>query len=105
MLYAPDAEVRALRAARPWDEPDVTFINFGAGERYAAGAHRAVPGSGEQPVRIALAQAMRTLAPVTANVPGESFRAWLYSGFFAVLWLVSGGLFRAASSTDRQALD
>jgi hypothetical protein len=40
-------------------------------------------------------------APVTANVPGESFKALLFSGFFAALWLISGAFFRAAAKTDR----
>ena len=43
-------------------------------------------------------------APVTASVPGESFKALLFSGFFAVLWLISGGFFRAAAKADRQVL-
>ena len=42
-------------------------------------------------------------APVTANVPGESFKALAFSGFFAMLWLVSGAFFRAAAKGD--ALD
>jgi hypothetical protein len=40
-------------------------------------------------------------APVTANVPGESVKALVYSGFFVLLWLVSGGFFRAAARADR----
>ena len=36
-------------------------------------------------------------APVTANAPGESLKALLFSGFFALLWLVSGAFFRAAA--------
>jgi len=39
-------------------------------------------------------------APVTANAPGESSKALLFSGFFAVLWLISGAFFRAAAQTD-----
>ena len=35
-------------------------------------------------------------APVIANVPGESMKALLYSGFFVLLWLVSGLCFRTA---------
>ena len=42
-------------------------------------------------------------APVTANVSGESFKALLFSGFFAVLWLVSGAFFRTAAKTERRA--
>jgi hypothetical protein len=36
-------------------------------------------------------------APVTANVPGGSLKALLFSGVFALLWLVSGAFFRAAA--------
>ena len=36
--------------------------------------------------------------PIVANVPGESMKALLFSGFFVVLWLVSGAFFRAAAS-------
>lgn len=39
-------------------------------------------------------------APITANVPGESLKALLFSGFFTVLWLVSGAFFRAAAKRD-----
>jgi hypothetical protein len=35
-------------------------------------------------------------APVTANVPGESMKALLFSGFFLLFWLVSGLCFRTA---------
>ena len=35
-------------------------------------------------------------APITANEPDGPFKALLYSGFFALLWLVSGGFFLAA---------
>jgi len=37
-------------------------------------------------------------APVTANVPGESMKALVFSGFFALLWLVSAAFFRAAAA-------
>jgi hypothetical protein len=40
-------------------------------------------------------------APVTANVPGESFKALAFSGFFAMLWLVSGAFLRAAAKGER----
>ena len=36
-------------------------------------------------------------APITAEVPGESFKALVYSGFFALLWLISAAFFRAAA--------
>ena len=42
--------------------------------------------------------ALTATAPIVANVPGESMRALLFSGFFVVLWLVSGAFFRAAAS-------
>jgi hypothetical protein len=37
-------------------------------------------------------------APVTANVPGESMKALVFSGFFMLLWLVSAAFFRAAAA-------
>ena len=40
-------------------------------------------------------------APIVANVPGESMKALLFSGFFLVLWLVSGAFFHAAARGDR----
>ena len=40
-------------------------------------------------------------APVTANVPGESFKALAFSGFCAMLWLVSGAFLRAAAKGER----
>ena len=40
-------------------------------------------------------------APVTANVPGEPFKALAFSGFFAMLWLVSGAFFRKAAKGAR----
>lgn len=43
--------------------------------------------------------ALIATAPVTANVPGESMKALLFSGFFALLWLVSGASFRAAAKS------
>ena len=36
-------------------------------------------------------------APVTARIPDGPSRALLYSGFFAVLWLMSSACFRAAA--------
>jgi hypothetical protein len=39
-------------------------------------------------------------APITANVPGESVKALVFSGLFALLWLVSGAFFRAAAKVD-----
>jgi hypothetical protein len=40
-------------------------------------------------------------APITAEVPGESIKALLFSGFLALLWLASGAFFRAAAIGDR----
>jgi hypothetical protein len=39
-------------------------------------------------------------APVTTRVPGGSFKALLFSGVFAALWLVSGLFFRIAAKGD-----
>jgi D-alanyl-lipoteichoic acid acyltransferase DltB (MBOAT superfamily) len=36
-------------------------------------------------------------APSTASTPDGGFRALLFSGFFAVLWLISAACFRAAA--------
>ena len=41
-------------------------------------------------------------APITAEVPGESFKALVYSGFFALLWLISAAFFRAAAKGLRR---
>jgi hypothetical protein len=41
-------------------------------------------------------------APSTASLPGGPLRALLFSGVFAVLWLISAGFFRAASTGDRE---
>ena len=42
-------------------------------------------------------------APLTASIPGGSFKALLFSGLFAALWLISAAFFRAASSRDLKA--
>ena len=41
-------------------------------------------------------------APSTAGVPGGSFKALLFSGFFTALWLLSATCFRAASKRDHE---
>jgi predicted membrane channel-forming protein YqfA (hemolysin III family) len=41
-------------------------------------------------------------APITANVPGGSFKALLFSGSIAALWLISAALFRIASKGHRK---
>jgi len=43
-------------------------------------------------------------APSTASIPGGPFKALVYSGFFAVVWLISATFFRAAAKTDQNAL-
>jgi len=45
--------------------------------------------------------ALIATAPVTANAPGESVKALVFSGFFAILWLASGAFSRAAAKGDR----
>ena len=66
---------------------------FAAGLR-AAGMARTMVGVAV--MQAALGGLIAT-APVTANVPGESMKALLFSGFFVVLWLSSGAFFRAAA--------
>jgi hypothetical protein len=39
-------------------------------------------------------------APSTANMPGGLFKALLFSGFFAMLWLISATFFRSAAKAD-----
>lgn len=68
---------------------------FAAGFR-AAGMARTMAGVA---VMQAAVGALVATAPDTANVPGESMRALLFSGFFVLLWLVSGACFRAAART------
>ena len=41
-------------------------------------------------------------APVTANVPGGSLKALLFSGVFAAFWLSSAALFRFASARGQR---
>lgn len=42
-------------------------------------------------------------APSTASMPDGSFKALLFSGIFAALWLMSAIFFRAAAKGDREA--
>lgn len=42
-------------------------------------------------------------APSTASMPNGSFKAFLYSGFFTALWLISATFFRVASKSDPKA--
>ena len=71
---------------------------FAAGFR-AAGMARTMVG-------VALMQAavgsLIATAQVTANVPGESLKALLFSGAFVLLWLASGACFRAAAKSEGQ---
>lgn len=70
---------------------------FAAGLR-AAGMARTMLG-------VAIMQAavgsLTATAPIVANVPGESMKALIFSGFFLMLWLVSGAFFRTAARNDR----
>ena len=66
---------------------------FAAGFR-AAGMARTMAGVA---VMQAALGALVATAPVTANVPGESLKALVFSGFFVLLWLASGAFFRAAA--------
>ena len=43
-------------------------------------------------------------APLTARVPDGPSRAIMYCGFFAVMWLISATLFRAAAKRDHEAV-
>jgi hypothetical protein len=56
---------------------------------------------------VAIMQALFGLAiataPSTARLPDGGFRALLFSGVFAALWLVSAACFRLASNGDRKA--
>jgi hypothetical protein len=73
---------------------------FAAGFR-AAGMARTMVGVA---VMQAAVGSLIATAPVTANVPGQSLNALLFSGSFVLLWLVSGAFFRAAAKGDREAL-
>jgi hypothetical protein len=42
-----------------------------------------------------------TTAPITAAVPGAVTRAWVGSGVFAGLWLLSAAFFSAAARDGR----
>jgi hypothetical protein len=47
----------------------------------------------------ALLGAAVATAPSTASMPDGAFKALLFSGFFAALWLISAAFFRVASKT------
>jgi len=40
-------------------------------------------------------------APITATIPNGPSKTLLFSGFFALLWLTSAALFRAAAKCDQ----
>ena len=73
-------------------------VGWSAAAFRAAGMARTMAG-------VALMQAtvgaLIATAPITARVPGESLKALVFSGFFALLWLVSGAFFRAAAKSGR----
>lgn len=48
--------------------------------------------------------ALTATAPVITAVPGESVRALTFSGGFALLWLCSAALFRAAARSGSERL-
>jgi hypothetical protein len=54
---------------------------------------------------VAIMQALLGLAiataPVTASIPDGSFKALLFNGFFAALWLISAAFFHAAAKGSR----
>ena len=70
---------------------------FAAGFR-AGGMARTMAGAA---IMQAAVGSLIATAPITANVPGESVKALLFSGFFALLWLVSGAFFRVAGKSGR----
>ena len=57
---------------------------------------------------VAIMQALLGVAVATAtsteSVPGSSFKALLFNGFFAALWLISAAFFRAASKSVHEAV-
>ena len=64
----------------------------------AAGLARTMVGVAAAQVMVG---ALIATAPVTANSPGGPTNALLFSGVFAVLWLISAAFFRAAAKGDR----
>ena len=46
---------------------------------------------------------LNATAPIVAQVPGESVKALIFSGVFALLWLLSAAFFRAAAKADQAA--
>jgi len=70
---------------------------FAAGFR-PAGMVRTMVGVAIMQIMVGL---LIATAPITTNVPGESLKALLFSGFFAALWLLSAVFFRAAAKGER----
>ena len=70
---------------------------FAAGFR-AAGMARTMLGVA---VMQAMLGALIATAPVTADLPDGPAKAVLFSGAFALLWLVSGAFFQRAAKGDR----
>lgn len=66
----------------------------------AAGMARTMLGVAIMQVLLAIAIATD---PSTANPPDEPFRALLFCGLFAALWLVSAAFFRVAAKRDSKA--
>ena len=69
---------------------------FAAGFR-AAGMARTMLGIA---VMQAMLGALVATAPVTAGVPGGPAKAVLFSGAFALFWLISGAFFQKAAKGD-----
>lgn len=69
-----------------------------AAEFRAAGMARTMIGVA---VMQTMVGALIATAPITASLPGGVPRALLFSGFFALLWLISAAFFRAAAKGER----
>jgi hypothetical protein len=65
----------------------------------AAGMARAMLGVAVMQMLLGL---LIATAPVTASVPGGSFKALLFNGFFMALWLLSATFFRVASKRENE---
>lgn len=74
---------------------------FSAGFR-PAGMARTMIGVAIMQVLLGLAIAT---APSTASLPDGSFKALLFSGSFAALWLIAAGLFRVATKKSHEAAE
>ena len=63
----------------------------------SAGMARTMVGISIMQMSLGLATAT---APITANIPDGPFKAILFNGVFAILWLVSATLFHAAAKRN-----